>query len=150
MVGEPHSSTKAGAAELAHRAVTLDEEEAWQPFWSREAEGATGIGEMVQGRSGRRRGCHGRRRRGSGGTVSGRALSAASGKGAEWWWGDGGTGGTGEGSEAAEWGCWLRSSSPCAKHVAALGEREGEGRGNRAGETRDTGIGLCALRSPGG
>ena len=45
---ESHGSTEVGAAELAHRAATLYEEEAWKPFWSRETEGATGVGEMLQ------------------------------------------------------------------------------------------------------
>ena len=52
MVVEPHSLTEAGAADLAHRAVTLDEEEAWQPFWSREAEGATGVGPWAAAEAG--------------------------------------------------------------------------------------------------
>ena len=80
MVGEPHSSTEAGAAELAHRAVTLDEERLGSRSGAGKqkgrrasghgrqqrqgrAEGTTGIGEMVQGRSGHRRGRHGRLQR---------------------------------------------------------------------------------------
>ena len=52
MVVEPHSLTEVGAAELVHRAATLDEEEAWQPFWRREAEGAMGVGPWVAAEAG--------------------------------------------------------------------------------------------------
>ena len=58
--------------------------------------------------------------------MSGRALSAASGEGAEWWWGDGGTGGTGEGSEAAEWGV-------LAQELLSLCEACGGARRTRGG-----------------
>ena len=76
----------------------------------------------------------GRSRCGSSGhAVSGRAPSAASGKGAEWWSGDGATGGTGTRSEAAEWEVLAWGAPRPVRCVGALSLRQREEDGNRAG-----------------